>query len=57
MDPQQWLRDHQARGEATVRHPQEFPQQVQKVSETVTSRNRAEVRDRVDEAKHASFDD
>lgn len=41
MDPQQWLRDYQARGEAMVRRSQEFQQQLQEVSETATSRDGA----------------
>ncbi|HEU0088651.1 MAG TPA: YbaB/EbfC family nucleoid-associated protein [Pseudonocardiaceae bacterium] len=41
MDPQQWLRDYQARGEAMVRRSQEFQEQVQDLSETVTSRDGA----------------
>ncbi|MGH3994045.1 MAG: YbaB/EbfC family nucleoid-associated protein [Pseudonocardiaceae bacterium] len=41
MDPQQWLRDYQARGEAMVRRSQEFQEQLQAVSETATSRDGA----------------
>ena len=37
MDPQQWLRDYQARGEAMVRRSQEFREQLQDISETATS--------------------
>jgi DNA-binding protein YbaB len=37
LDPQQWLRDYQARGEAMVRRSQQFQQQLHDVSETATS--------------------
>ncbi|HEY2765481.1 MAG TPA: YbaB/EbfC family nucleoid-associated protein [Pseudonocardiaceae bacterium] len=37
MDPQQWLRDYQAKGEAMVRRSQQFQQQLHDVSETATS--------------------
>lgn len=41
MDPQHWLRDYQARGEAMVRRSQEFQEQLQDISETATSRDGA----------------
>lgn len=37
MDPQQWLRDYRAQGEAMVRRSQQFQAQLQEVSETATS--------------------